>query len=135
MSSTEGDGTILVIDDDADIRDAVVEALSDEGYPAVARADGLSALAYLREHPYPSLVLLDWNMAPMNGMRFVEELRRQNRPLPPIVLFTADAHTEKAGQAGAVGFLKKPVPIDQLYAYAARYCRRESHLSGEDRLV
>jgi CheY-like chemotaxis protein len=135
MSSTEGNSCILVVDDDADIRDAVVEALNDEGYSAVARGDGASALAYLKEHPDPALVLLDWNMAPMNGLSFVQELRRQGSPVPPIVLFSADARTEKVEWAGAVGFLKKPVPIDELYAYAQRYCGRPPRLNGEQRLV
>jgi CheY-like chemotaxis protein len=124
MSSTDGSGCILVVDDDDDIREAVVEILRDEGYAAEGKADGASALELLRDDDRDvKLVLLDWNMAPMSGLELVQALERANVKIPPLVVFTADAPKDKMARVGAVGFLKKPVPLDELYSYAAAYCR------------
>jgi CheY-like chemotaxis protein len=123
MSSTDGGGCILVVDDDDDIREAVVEILRDEGYEALGKADGASALETLRGDPRVRLVLLDWNMAPMNGLELVQALEKAKVPIPPLVVFTADAQKDKISQVGAVGFLKKPVPLDELYRFAAAYCQ------------
>ncbi len=62
---------ILVVDDDADIRYALVEALEGEGYGALSAANGLEALEVLRILPKPpSVILLDLMMPVMDGWQF-----------------------------------------------------------------
>ena len=118
-------GVILVVDDDKDIREAVVDSLADEGYAAVALADAPSALTYLRQEPLPLLVLLDWNMTPMNAPQFMAEVAKEPAwSAIPVVLLTADARAEdKAKQAAFVGYLKKPVRLRDLVRFTQIYCQ------------
>ena len=85
--------SILIVDDDEDIREALRDTLHDEGHQAVAVGDGPSALQWLKqgEGP-PCLILLDWNMAPMNGAQVLEAIRSDpGLSTLPVVLVTADA--------------------------------------------
>jgi CheY-like chemotaxis protein len=122
------DGRILVVDDDGDVRDAVRDLLEDEGYEVGLAVDGLDALAYLRTQPMPSLILLDWNMAPMNGPAFITELAKEpGFGAVPIVLLTADlAAPEKAKTNRCAGYLRKPVELDLLFDVANRFARPAS---------
>jgi two-component system response regulator FlrC len=124
MSSTEGQkGPVLVVDDDNDIRTALRDTLESEGYAVHEARDGTDALSYLKTSPLPPLVLLDWNMAPMNAPQFMQELALAALPaLPPIVLLTADARAdEKVKSAAYAGFLKKPVVLDALFDVVRRF--------------
>jgi two-component system, OmpR family, response regulator CpxR len=117
-------GPVLVVDDDADVREAVRDTLSEEGYETHVAAGGQEALDYLRAHPSPPLILLDWNMAPMNGDTFMAELGG-DRALSaiPVVLLTADARAlANASRRGFVGCLTKPVDLDVLFALVGRHC-------------
>jgi CheY-like chemotaxis protein len=116
--------TVLVVDDDLDIREALRDMLTYEGYQISEASDGLSALRHLRTNAQPGLILLDWNMAPMNGREFMAEFARDpGLSSIPVVLLTADLRAqEKAIGNGFVGLLGKPVDIDALFALVARYC-------------
>lgn len=120
-----GSGPILIVDDDRDIRESLRDTLADEGYPTAEARDGGDALVYLRAHAARvSLVLLDWNMAPMDATEFMEVVTAdpELRGLP-IALLTADSRvSSKAAPPGYVACLKKPVDLDQLFALAGRYC-------------
>lgn len=126
---------VLVVDDDASIREAIKDTLEQEGYPSVEAADGTAALAYLRTHAAPPLILLDWNMAPMNGAQFMEEAAKDpNLAAIPVVLITADIRAartavatekkteNKTGSGGFAGYLQKPVSLDDLFEVVVRYC-------------
>ena len=117
-------GPVLVVDDDADIREAVRDTLSEEGYETHLAAGGQEALEYLRAHPLPLLILLDWNMAPMSGARFMAELCRDSAlSAIPVVLLTADARAAaNATLRGFVGCVTKPVDLDVLFALVGRHC-------------
>jgi CheY-like chemotaxis protein len=114
---------ILIVDDDHDVREAVADTLIEEGYEAVALADVPAALAYLRQQPLPGLVLLDWNMTPMNGLHFMAEIAKEPAWSGlPVVLLTADAKAPDKAQAAAfAGYLKKPVRLPELFRFAAQY--------------
>lgn len=121
MSSTEG-GVVLVVDDDADIRDALCDVLQLEGVPVALARDGAEALQWLRTHPAPRLVLLDWNMGPMNGQQFMRALAGESFEKVPVVLLTADARVQEVARAHAfAGALKKPVKLDELFALLDRH--------------
>ncbi|MFN2547770.1 MAG: response regulator [Myxococcales bacterium] len=121
---TAAECPIVVVDDDADLREAVVDTLADEGFATIPLNDGPSLLSYLRRGPLPRLVLLDWNMAPMNGAQVMAEVAKERAWAPVVfVLLTADARAEdKARMAGIKGFLKKPVSVPELLEVAERYC-------------
>ena len=117
-------GPVLIVDDDPDIREAVQDTLASEGYEAVGVTDGLEALEYLRSNSTPPLILLDWNMAPMNGPEFMAEAAKD--PVLssiPVILLTADARApEKSKGNGFAGYLMKPVDLDALFSFVDRYC-------------
>lgn len=115
---------ILVVDDDPDIREAMVDTLIDEGFEAVALPDGPSALDYLRKEATPGMVLLDWNMTPMNGLQFMAELGKEPRLNSiPVFLLTADPKAEdKLKLAAFTGFLRKPLDLERLFKVATQYC-------------
>jgi CheY-like chemotaxis protein len=121
-------GPVLVVDDDADIREALSLTLGDEGFSSVEVTDGKAALDYLRANPLPPLILLDWNMAPVNGSAFMAEVAKDAALAAiPVVLLTADLRAqEKAKTSHFIGYLKKPVDLDKLFDFVRRYCQPNS---------
>jgi CheY-like chemotaxis protein len=116
---------VLLVDDDVDMREAIRIALEDEGYEMAEAADGQEALDYLEAHPPPSIILLDWNMAPMNGPQFMAEVSKSSTlSRVPVIVLTADARApEKVRAGGYVGCLTKPFQLDALFALLRRYCQ------------
>jgi two-component system chemotaxis response regulator CheY len=114
---------VLVVDDDADIREAIQDALEQEGYAVELARDGGEALAFLQGHPAPALILLDWNMAPMNAEQFMAEFSKEPRfAQVPVVLVTADVRANEKAQQGFAGVLKKPMKLEALFEVVARHC-------------
>jgi CheY-like chemotaxis protein len=116
--------TVLIVDDDWDILDAIKDILEGEGFEAVVTQNGQAGLDYLGDHPPPGVILLDWNMAPMNGAAFLAELAlRPPSSGIPVVLLTADLRVEsKANHGRFVDYLRKPVDLEKLIAIVGRYC-------------
>src|SRR5882757_2436268 len=105
---------ILIVDDDADIVDALADALTDEGYGVAVAKDGLEALRYLSVSPAPCLILLDWMMPYCDGPTFRQrQLADETLASIPVVLLTADPRVrEKSREIGAVAHLRKPIDLD-----------------------
>ncbi len=118
------DPYVLLVEDDVDVREAVLDTLLDEGHHAVGLGDGSSALNHLRRAKPPCLILLDWNMAPMNGAEFLSEMQKDAELATlPVVVMTADSRTHDAlTLQGLAGFLKKPVSLNDLFAIVDKYC-------------
>jgi CheY-like chemotaxis protein len=117
MSSRASARSVLVVEDDPDIRDAVVEILQDEGYGVSAAADGRQALDLLETLvPLPDIILLDLMMPVMNGFQFREEqLKKPELARVPVLIVTADANAmAKAEALQAAGFIQKPLKIQPL---------------------
>lgn len=114
---------VLVVEDDLDIRGAVVEVLEDASYEPVVASNGAEALARLREgRPDPCLILLDMMMPVMDGYEFREAQRADpSMSEIPVVLFTAHPNVTPAS-VGAVGVLKKPLDFDALLRLLERHC-------------
>jgi CheY-like chemotaxis protein len=108
--------TILIVEDDIDIREALSEVLNDEGYQVAVAGHGREALDMIGAGLRPSLILLDLMMPVMNGWQFAEEFQSRYGDLhTPIIALSADANIEaKALGLGAKSFLKKPVLIEDL---------------------
>ena len=107
---------VLVIEDDPDIREAILELLADEGIVAQAAEHGAAALALLREGRVPKVILLDLMMPVMDGFTFRREQEKDSAwARIPVVVMSADGHVdEKKARAGAVAYLRKPVDIHEL---------------------
>ena len=108
---------VLVVEDEKKVASFIQSALEQEGYAVDEARDGTDALRYLTSRPAPPLILLDWNMAPMSGPQFMEEVKKQSLGKLAVVLLTADARVEDKVKTGDyVGFLKKPVKLEALFA-------------------
>ena len=125
MSDGEA-GPILVVDDDLDVREALVEALRDVGYPVAGATDGADALAQLQAGLRPSLVLLDWMMPHMDGAAFrAAQLADEALAAIPVVVVTADPRAEeRRDELGVADVLRKPVRLGELLERVERHRRR-----------
>jgi CheY-like chemotaxis protein len=117
--------SILVVEDDNDIRQCLVDLLEDENYivhSAENGSVGLKVLSSLIE--LPGLIILDLMMPVLNGYEFRKlQLLDARLSLVPVVLFSANGNLiEMAELPGVSEIVKKPVDIDELYALALRYC-------------
>jgi two-component system response regulator MprA len=115
--------SILLVDDDADIRESVRDVLVAEGHEVNTAVHGREALRLLREHELrPDLILLDLMMPEMDGWTFRAEQRKDGRLASiPVVVFTAHATPATvAKQLDALGYLRKPLWLDDLLAVIDR---------------
>lgn len=104
---------ILVVDDEASIREVVVDMLGLQGYRTETAADGAEALeAIARERP--RLVLLDMRMPRMDGWAFARALEERGIDIPVIVMTAARDAESWAGEIDADAFLGKPFRVDML---------------------
>ncbi len=113
--------SILVVEDDSDIRAALVDMLESEGYHAESAGNGKEALDLLNSIPKPCLVLLDMMMPIMNGREFLDEVMK-NSYLAPIPVLVVSAIADRTTTEGAIGFIKKPVDIDTVLKVVNQYC-------------
>jgi DNA-binding NtrC family response regulator len=110
-------GSVLIIDDEAEIRESLQTLLELEGYEVEAAATGEEGLSMLGEHPF-DLVLLDLALPDRNGIELLPEIRVLDFQVA-IIMITAYGTVEdavKAMQAGAVNFLQKPWDNEKLLA-------------------
>jgi CheY-like chemotaxis protein len=117
---------VLVVDDDAAIRDTVADALLDEGYQVLTAANGRAALEVVAR-TVPRLILLDMRMPIMDGWEFARAYRELPGPHAPIVVITAARDAgDRAAQIEADDYLAKPFDLDDLLAVVSRLTRGPS---------
>lgn len=107
---------VLVIDDDEDIREALDDVLTMDGYDVVTACDGREGLDRLHQEQDTGLILLDLMMPGMNGWEFrAQQLQEPNLATIPVVVISADRNASRAAQAlGAAAYLNKPVELEEL---------------------
>ena len=113
------DHTVLIVEDDQDIRESLAEILATEGYTVRTAGNGQDALEMLKLQR-PCLVLLDLMMPVMNGWQVAAEIR-DNPKLPTIPFCILSAISDQA-PAGTVCILRKPLDLEKLLAVVHRYC-------------
>ncbi len=114
--------SVLVVEDDAAIREALQMALELEGFVVRTAEHGRGGLDALATIERPCLVLLDLMMPVMNGEEFLHALRERDVIATlPVVVVSAYSDTT-ARTLGAVGYVKKPVDFDVLLAVVHRFC-------------
>ena len=111
----EQPSSVLVIEDDPDMRTLLVLMLEDRGHRVLAASDGREGLDVLR-HESPDLILLDMKMPVMDGWEFARRYRATSpAPSPIVVMTAAEDPRQRAEEVGAAGWLGKPVELDLLY--------------------
>ncbi len=125
--------SVLVVDDDPNLRMLVDSALRHEGYQVMEAEDGQQGLAAARSHR-PDLILLDVNMPKMDGFAALRELRSSpdTRQIPVLMLTvqSTEMSTRAAFDAGATDYLAKPFTIPQLTA-RVRACVSRAEAAGK----
>jgi CheY-like chemotaxis protein len=116
------DPRILVVEDDADAREAMVALLQMKGYRAVPAGNGKEALDYLNRAPVPDLIILDLWMPVMDGWQFRSEQVKDPR-LKEIPVVVVTALSDQA-DVDANEVIIKPVDLDRLLTTVSHYCGR-----------
>jgi two-component system response regulator ChvI len=100
---------VLIVDDDALLRESLEQNLIDAGFAVSGFADGKSALAHFDNAATGDLILLDWKMPEMNGIEVLKHLRERAIDVPVVFLTVlSDQIYEKAALlGGAVDFVEK----------------------------
>ena len=117
--------SILIVDDDAGIRQLVTLFLEHKGYHADSVANGLEALNHL-QHSQPELILLDLMMPVMDGAEFRQAQQQdpQLSSIPVVVMSAAENIEAQAPLLTANSYLPKPIDFDALSALVEQHCER-----------
>ena len=113
---------IMVVDDDADIRESLRECIEDLGCSVVVAIDGVHALECLDSCPPPCLVLLDLNMPRLDGEGFLRRIRGDDCHCRlAVASMTAERHRLRPQETEA--HLHKPFALVELQGLVQRFCR------------
>jgi len=128
-------GTILVVDDDADVREVLRDRLDSLGYRVLVAATGKESLDIL-ERQNPQMVLLDVEMPGMNGLEVLKEIRKRESNVS-VLMITAYGTIERAVEAmreGAYDFILKPFEPDHMALIVKKALERETLRRGVELL-
>ena len=115
-----GPRTILVIEDDEEIRELLAEFLIEEGYPVVTASDGLKGLDVLPSIDRPGLVLLDRRMPVLDGSQFMATLRDRGG-LESLAVFVISGLNDRP-LPGTCGVIRKPFDLGELLNVVRTNC-------------
>lgn len=124
MPSTVADRrrrTVLIVEDDADLRDNFRAILEDRGYAVATASNGREALEVLGHIERPRVILLDVMMPVMSGPEFLDAVKGDPRCRDiPVVIVSACADVVD-DSAPVAGFLCKPVSVERLLSWVGRF--------------
>jgi two-component system response regulator FlrC len=129
------DPKVLIVEDDAELREALSDTLRLAGLPALTAADGPAALAVLDRGESVALVVSDVQMSPMDGHDLLSEIKTRRAELP-VVLMTAYGTVERAVEAmrrGAADYLVKPFDGSVLIEMVRRFMPKPD--ASDDELI
>jgi DNA-binding NtrC family response regulator len=124
-------GTILIADDDGDIRDILMDTLDSLGAKIVTAVDGQQCLDRV-EMDAPDVILLDIEMPVKSGLQVLQELRQRGNETT-VIMITAYGTIERAVQAmkqGAFDFITKPFDLDHIAVVVEKALEREKLKRG-----
>jgi DNA-binding response OmpR family regulator len=112
--------TVLVIEDEEDVREMIRDALELNGYAVVTAEEGNDALGKLSLIEGLCLVLLDLVMPGMNGWDFFEAMRRRSElDAVPVLVYSSATHQ---APRGVTRVIQKPLTFEQLLTTVREYC-------------
>ena len=117
MESLEGTETILVVDDEDDIREITAEVLESSGYEVLTAASGEQALDVFSDQGSSiDMVILDLNMPGMGGRQCLREILNINSELPVLISsgYTVNGMARETIESGSAGFIAKPYQAKEL---------------------
>lgn len=123
---------ILLVDDEIPFVKTLTKRLSKRGIDVVTAFDGQEALGQLEENPHIQIVVLDIRMPGMDGLKTLEEIKR-DYPLVEVILLTGHSTIDsaiKGMRLGAFDYLVKPCDIDQLISRMEEAVERKRRLEG-----
>lgn len=123
---------ILIAEDDAHIRNGLMEVLEHEGYQPIAAENGAQALA-LYQQQQPDFIILDIMMPELDGYKVCREIRKQDRLIPIIFLSAKDEEIDRVIglELGADDYISKPFGIHEMRARIKTIARRCLHQAPE----
>ena len=112
---------VIVVDDEASIRDLLTKTLALAEYDVDTAPDGRSALERLRLYPY-DLLIADLKMPGIDGLAVIREAKRLKTDLPVIIItgYSTESAAIEAVNLGVAGYLTKPFRVPQVLAAAAK---------------
>jgi DNA-binding response OmpR family regulator len=127
---------VLIAEDDAGLRGALVRGLREQGYVADAVGDGEAALRYLRSYEY-ELAIVDWRMPVISGLEVVQQIRRRRLPTAVLMLTARDAPADRVTglDQGADDYLVKPFDVGELLARLRALQRRPAAVQAPQLVV
>jgi len=120
-TAATGHPRVLVVDDEASIRDLLSKTLALAEYDVDLAPDGRTALERLRIIPY-DLLITDLKMPGVDGLAVIREARRLKADIPVIIItgFSTEASAIEAVNLGVSGYLTKPFRVPRVLAVAAK---------------
>jgi excisionase family DNA binding protein len=120
-AAPSGRPRVLVVDDEASIRDLLSKTLALAEYDVDLAPDGRTALDRLRVMPY-DLLITDLKMPGVDGLSVIREARRLKTDLPVVIItgYSTEASAIEAVNLGVSGYLTKPVRVPRVLAVAAK---------------
>ena len=113
--------TILIVDDEDDIREMLKDIFEDEGFAVDVAANGAIALALLQQKPPPSVIVLDLRMPVMDGRQLYETMKATpSLAHIPVIISTSDPSFAPSG----VLIIRKPVALDLLLDAVRKFARQ-----------
>jgi excisionase family DNA binding protein len=112
---------VLVVDDEASIRELLVKTLALAEYDVDVAADGRSAIDRMRLHPY-DLLIVDLRMPGMDGLSVIREAKRYKADLPVLIItgYSSESSAIEAVNLGVAGYLTKPFRVSKVLEVAAK---------------
>ena len=126
MSGQANRRSVLVVEDHASLRNLLVTALHERGYPVLEAHDGLVAIHMIEQYDPPAdhlcLILLDLMLPVINGVELMTALAEHLVGVPIIAMSGSLEHLELAAAAGATATLAKPFELGTMLALVRQYC-------------
>jgi DNA-binding response OmpR family regulator len=119
--------TILIVDDDHEILNAIRAMMEHRGYRVLTASDGNAGLA-VAEREQPDLVIVDMMMPKKSGFLVLEKLKSRKRPMPRVIMITANEggrHRAYAEMLGVDDYIRKPFAMDRLMESVKKLCPLE----------
>lgn len=127
--------SVLLIEDDAAIRDMITFSLRQAGFTCEASKDGESGLEWLKNQQ-PDMILLDWMLPGIDGIEVIRRLRANEFLAPiPVIMLTAKGESEdmvKGLSVGADDYINKPFSPPELIARIKAVLRRCRPIDSDD---